>query len=129
MYAQTAMVENGFVHLPNAAPWLAAYLHKLTTFPNGRHDDQVPPGTSSRGDGANARLVQTRQRPEFQRWIFELYRMRADEARRQQAAHRAPPASARSRRHPPNEPAAPERRIDGAVEMPESEAQSFLRAG
>jgi hypothetical protein len=42
---------------------------------------------------------------------------------------RAPPASVHSRRHRPNEPAAPERRIDGAVEMPESEAQSFLRAG
>jgi phage terminase large subunit-like protein len=33
------MIENGFVHLPDAAPWLAAYLHELTAFPNGRHDD------------------------------------------------------------------------------------------
>ena len=41
MHAQTAMIENGFVHLPDAAPWLAAYLHEITTFPNGRHDDQV----------------------------------------------------------------------------------------
>ena len=41
MHAQTAMIENGFVHLPNTAPWLAAYLHELTVFPNGRHDDQV----------------------------------------------------------------------------------------
>jgi hypothetical protein len=41
MHVQTAMIENGFIHLPSAGPWLAAYLHELTTFPNGRHDDQV----------------------------------------------------------------------------------------
>ena len=41
MHAQTAMIENGFVHLPDSAPWLAQYLHELTTFPKGRHDDQV----------------------------------------------------------------------------------------
>ena len=27
MHAQTAVVENGFVHLPETAPWLAEYLH------------------------------------------------------------------------------------------------------
>ena len=41
MHAQMAMIENGFVHVPKTAPWLAAYLHELTVFPNGRHDDQV----------------------------------------------------------------------------------------
>jgi predicted phage terminase large subunit-like protein len=41
MHAQTAMIENGFVYLASAASWLAQYLHELTTFPNGRHDDQV----------------------------------------------------------------------------------------
>jgi len=41
MHAQTAVIENGFIHLPKTAPWLAAYLHELTVFPNGRHDDQV----------------------------------------------------------------------------------------
>jgi phage terminase large subunit-like protein len=35
------MIENGFVHLPERAPWLASYVAELTTFPNGRHDDQV----------------------------------------------------------------------------------------
>ena len=33
MHAQTAMIENGFVHLPKAAPWLAAYLHELRSSP------------------------------------------------------------------------------------------------
>src|SRR5271166_3973366 len=41
MHAQTAMIENGFVHLPKEAVWLAEYLHELTAFPRGRHDDQV----------------------------------------------------------------------------------------
>jgi len=41
MNAQTAMIENGFVHLPKEAAWLAEYLHELTVFPKGKHDDQV----------------------------------------------------------------------------------------
>ena len=41
MHAQTDMVEGGFVFVPTTVPWLAAYIHELTIFPNGRHDDQV----------------------------------------------------------------------------------------
>ena len=41
LHAQTAMIENGFVHLPDRAPWLAPYLAELTAFPNAKHDDQV----------------------------------------------------------------------------------------
>jgi predicted phage terminase large subunit-like protein len=41
MHAQTAMIENGFVHLPKDAGWLAEYLHELTVFPKGKHDDQI----------------------------------------------------------------------------------------
>jgi hypothetical protein len=41
MHAQTAMIENGFVHLPKEAAWLAEYPHELTVFPNSKHDDQV----------------------------------------------------------------------------------------
>ena len=41
LHAQTAMIENGFVHLPETAPWLAEYLHELAVFPNGKHDDQA----------------------------------------------------------------------------------------
>jgi predicted phage terminase large subunit-like protein len=39
LHAQTAMIENGFVHLPETAPWLPEYLHEITTFPKGKHDD------------------------------------------------------------------------------------------
>jgi predicted phage terminase large subunit-like protein len=41
LHAQTGMIENGFVHIPETAPWLAEYLHEITVFPNGKHDDQV----------------------------------------------------------------------------------------
>lgn len=41
MHAQTAAIENGFVHLPRAAHWLPDYIHELATFPKGKHDDQV----------------------------------------------------------------------------------------
>ena len=41
MHAQTALIENGFVYLPEKAPWLADYLHEMSIFPNGKHNDQV----------------------------------------------------------------------------------------
>jgi Terminase RNaseH-like domain len=62
MHAQTATIENGFMHLPKDAGWLAEYPHELTVFPNGKHDDQ---GRRNRPD---ARLVQAgRPRPQLQR--------------------------------------------------------------
>ena len=39
--AQTGAIENGFVHIPETAPWLSEYLHEMTVFPKGKHDDQV----------------------------------------------------------------------------------------
>jgi predicted phage terminase large subunit-like protein len=41
MHAQTAMIENGIVCFPEEAPWLPTYIQELTTFPKGKHDDQV----------------------------------------------------------------------------------------
>jgi predicted phage terminase large subunit-like protein len=41
LHSVTSTIENGFVYLPSEAHWLAAYLHELTTFPNGKHDDQA----------------------------------------------------------------------------------------
>ena len=41
MHAQTNIIENGFVYLPEQAEWLAAYIHELKTFPNGKYDDQA----------------------------------------------------------------------------------------
>jgi predicted phage terminase large subunit-like protein len=39
--AQTATIENGFVYLPSAAPWLAEFLQEITTFPASKYDDQA----------------------------------------------------------------------------------------
>lgn len=41
LYSVTSMIENGFVYLPTEAGWRDAYLHELTVFPNGKHDDQA----------------------------------------------------------------------------------------
>ena len=41
MHSVTSTIENGFVHIPEQAPWLAEYLHELAVFPNGRFDDQA----------------------------------------------------------------------------------------
>jgi predicted phage terminase large subunit-like protein len=41
MNSVTSTIENGSVFLPEKADWLAEYLHELTTFPNGKNDDQA----------------------------------------------------------------------------------------
>jgi predicted phage terminase large subunit-like protein len=41
LHSCSSVIENGFVYLPATADWLAPYLHELTTFPNGKHDDQA----------------------------------------------------------------------------------------
>jgi predicted phage terminase large subunit-like protein len=41
LHAQTGTIESGMVWVPESAPWLAEYLHELTTFPASKHDDMV----------------------------------------------------------------------------------------
>ena len=67
MHAQTAMIENGFVHLPKEAAWLAEYLHELTVFPKGKHDDQVD---------ATAQMLDWFKRggQEPQDWMWQMYK-------------------------------------------------------
>jgi predicted phage terminase large subunit-like protein len=72
MHAQTGLIENGLVHIPKAAPWLDDYLHELTTFPNGKHDDQV--------DSTSQALDWIKQGAGLQSWL-EYYERRAAEAR------------------------------------------------
>jgi predicted phage terminase large subunit-like protein len=93
MHAQTAMIKNGFVHLPKEAPWLAPYLRELTAFPKGKHDDQVDSTAQvldwfKRGSG-----------PSSDAGIFELYRQRAEgAASRAGAGAPGPPARPARRR-------------------------------
>jgi predicted phage terminase large subunit-like protein len=68
--AQTAMIDNGFVYIPESAPWLAEYLHEMTVFPNGKHDDQVD---------STAQFLDWFKRPYPGQGIFEYYRKMAEE--------------------------------------------------
>ena len=68
------MIENGFVHLPKEAAWLAEYLHELTVFPKGKHDDQVPPDTSFRGQPRTCSTGSSG--PGARRGIYQLYEER-----------------------------------------------------
>jgi predicted phage terminase large subunit-like protein len=61
LHAQTATIENGFVYLPREAHWLAEYIHEITTFPNGKYDDQV--------DSTSQALAWTKQRSSADAWI------------------------------------------------------------
>jgi predicted phage terminase large subunit-like protein len=54
MHSVTSTIENGFVHIPEQASWLAEYLHEMTVFPKGRFDDQVD-STSQALDWAKER--------------------------------------------------------------------------
>ena len=69
LHAQTAIIENGFVHLPDAASWLAEYLHEMTVFPKGKHDDQVD---------STAQFLDWFKKPFPGQGIFEFYRMQAE---------------------------------------------------
>jgi len=69
LHAQTAMIENGFVHIPEEAPWLAEYLHEMTVFPKGKHDDQVD---------STAQLLDWFKTPMPHWGIFELTRRMAE---------------------------------------------------
>jgi hypothetical protein len=125
MHAQTAMIENGFVWVPDAAPWLTQYLHELTVFANGKHDDQVD---------STAQMLDWFKRgssPISNAGIFELYRQRAEELRRGQAP--GPPARLRAPRGVSCVQLLSGIRrnvaADGTVEMSETDAAPLLRAG
>jgi predicted phage terminase large subunit-like protein len=56
LHAQTSMFANGRVFLPSSAPWLADYIHELTSFPGTLYNDQVDSTTQfldyiSKNDG------------------------------------------------------------------------------
>ena len=126
MHAQTAMIENGFVHVPDTAPWLAAqYLHELTSFPNGRYDDQVD---------STAQMLDWFKRgagPSSNKGIYELYRQLAEGLRRGQEP--GPPVRLRA----PRGVGAVQllsgihRNVsaDRTVEMSAADAAPLLRAG
>jgi len=56
LHSVCSTIENGFVYLPEKAPWLQEFLHEITTFPNGKHDDQTD-STSQALDWAKTRYM------------------------------------------------------------------------
>ncbi len=119
VHAQSATMENGFVHLPKQAHWLDDYLHEMLVFPKGRHDDQVD-STAQAFAWAKQRSANT--------GMIEFY---ARMAREQQGG-----GNGRMTRLlvPPGRTAylsdgsCPTLR-DGIIEVPESEAAPLVAAG
>jgi predicted phage terminase large subunit-like protein len=72
LHAQTGVIESGFVHIPETAPWVAEYLHEMTVFPRGKHDDQVD---------STAQFIDWFKKP-MKGWAFyEYYRREAEKLR------------------------------------------------
>jgi predicted phage terminase large subunit-like protein len=119
LHAQTAMIENGFVHIPETAPWLAEYLHEMTVFPKGKHDDQVD---------STAQFLDWFKKPFPSQAIFELYRRQAEQLQQRTSLRvllRAPhmgSVQTFSGRHLNIGP-------DGTVEMTAEDAKYLIRDG
>jgi len=130
MHAQTAMIANAFVHIPQSASWVAEYLHEMTVFPNGKHDDPFD---------STAQFLEWFQKPFPGQNIFEYYRQGAEKVTSQREPEkRKPPRPVNVRiEAPPGIGAAQTfwgRHInvgpDGIVEMSEEDAFYFIqRAG
>ena len=130
MHAQTAMIANAFVHIPQSASWVAEYLHEMTVFPNGKHDDQVD---------ATAQFLEWFQKPFPGQNVFEYYQKEAAKLKQQggEPVKRKPPRPVNVRiKAPPGIGAAQTfsgRHInigpDGIVEMSEEDAFYFTPAG
>jgi Protein of unknown function (DUF2924) len=55
--------------LPETAPWLVEYLHEMTVFPKGKHDDQVD---------STAQFLDWFKTPMPSSGIYEFYRQKAE---------------------------------------------------
>jgi predicted phage terminase large subunit-like protein len=124
LHAQTAMIDSGFVHIPETAPWLAEYLHEMVVFPKGKHDDQVD---------STAQFLDWFKKPYPGQAILEYYRMRAERRQNPENPERyrvrlqAPSGGMGSvqtfsGRHINVSP-------DGTIEMSADDARYLIRAG
>jgi len=120
LHAQTAMIENGFVHIPECAPWLAEYLHEMTVFPNGKHDDQVD---------STAQFLDWLKTPMPCWGIYELTRRQAEKLKPPEPVYvrlEAPPGIGSVQTFSGRHITIGEDRI---VEMTAEDADCFIRAG
>jgi hypothetical protein len=122
MHAQTAIIEAGRVLLPAEAPWLEKFMHEMSVFPRGKHDDQVD---------ALAQFLDWFSTPMPDAGLWEYYRQEA-----QKLKH---PERYRFRLQPPPGPrighlampSGPVVRVDdkGTVEVVYEDAQMLARRG
>jgi Terminase RNaseH-like domain len=120
LHAQTGMIENGFVHIPETAPWLGEYLHEMTVFPKGKHDDQVD---------STAQFLDWLKRPMPSWGIFELTRRMAEKLKPSEPVYvrlKAPPGIGAVQTFSGRRITIAEDRI---VEMSDEDADCLIRAG
>ena len=120
LHAQTAMIENGFVHIPETAPWLAEYLHEMTVFPKGKHDDQVD---------STAQFLDWCNKPMPSQGSFDLCRRQAEKLKPAEPVYvrlRAPPGIGSVQTFSGRHITIGEDRI---VEMTAGDADCLIRAG
>ena len=117
--AQIAMIENGFVYIPEAAAWLAEYLHEMTDFPNGKHDDQVD---------STAQFLEWVKKPMSDQGIYNYYRKMAEKLKPPKITVRlqAPPGIGMVQTFSGRRITIGEDRID---EMSVEDANCLIRAG
>ena len=126
LQAQTALMENGFVSVPKEAPWLALYLHELTTFPKGTYDDQADSTAQ-----ALAWIKQSLTTPEP--GIFRYYRERAEQQERERRGQ--PPARASFPWFRPQSPTIPSpimdhyREVQAAMQAPCAACGQAIKLG
>jgi predicted phage terminase large subunit-like protein len=121
LHAQTGVIESGFVYIPETAPWVAEYLHEMTVFPKGKHDDQVD---------STAQFLDWFQKPMKSWGLFELYRRRYEALQQRKTTT----TWVRVRPSPGNEVGGlylgPNRdfniRPDGTFDLPAEDAEDFI---
>lgn len=74
LFANAGVFESGKALLPVRAPWLAEYIHELTSFPSGKFDDQV--------DSTSQALKYMKERLE-EPGILAYMRMQSEKASRE----------------------------------------------
>ena len=120
LHVQTGMIENGFVHIPETAPWLAEYLHEMTVFPKRKHEDQVD---------STAPFLDWFKRPMPSWGIFELTRRMAEKLKPPEPVYvrlKAPPGIGAVQTFSGRRITIAEDRIN---EMSEEDADCLIRAG
>ena len=124
LHAQTGLIENGFVYIPQTAPWLAEYLHEMAVFPKGKYDDQV---------NSTAQFLDWFKKPFPGQGIFEYYRQEFEKLQRQTETEetwvrlRAPPPGIGAVQTGPNRHY--NVRPDGTFEMPAYDAAFLIPQG